>query len=57
MSGEQRLFRSELMSMVQLYIPTEIAVDTISALGELGLIQYRDVRKEYKNIYSYLKTL
>ena len=37
------LFRSEQMSLIQLYIPSEMARDTISELGELGAIQFRDL--------------
>lgn len=38
------LFRSEEMSLIQLYIPSEIAQPTVAELGELGLIQFRDVK-------------
>jgi V-type H+-transporting ATPase subunit a len=33
------------MSLVQLYIPTEVAHDTISELGEMGNFQFKDVRQ------------
>jgi V-type H+-transporting ATPase subunit a len=31
------------MSLVQLYIPSEVAHDTISELAELGNFQFKDV--------------
>lgn len=37
------LFRSEPMQLVQLIIPIESAHHTISYLGDLGLIQFKDV--------------
>lgn len=35
------------MSLVQLYIPTEVAHDTVTGLGELGNVQFKDVRTLY----------
>ena len=32
------------MSLVQLIVPTEVAHDTIAELGELGNVQFKDVR-------------
>ncbi len=32
------------MSLVQLYIPTEVAHDTVAELGELSNVQFKDVR-------------
>lgn len=37
------LFRSEEMSFIQLYIPNEVCQPTVAELGELGLVQFRDV--------------
>ncbi|KAI7868347.1 V-type ATPase, V0 complex, 116kDa subunit family [Spinellus fusiger] len=37
------LFRSEEMSHIQLYIPTEIAQPCVAELGELGKVQFRDL--------------
>ncbi|KAK1222729.1 H(+)-transporting V0 sector ATPase subunit a [Marasmius sp. AFHP31] len=35
--------RSEEMSMIQLFVPTEVAHDTVHALGVLGIVQFRDL--------------
>lgn len=41
--NESTFFRSEEMSLIQLYIPAEVAQPTVAELGELGLVQFRDV--------------
>lgn len=41
------LFRSEEMSLVQLYIPIEVAQPCVAELGELGKVQFRDVSYSY----------
>lgn len=38
------LFRSEEMQLVQMIIPAESAHSTVTFLGDLGLLQFRDVR-------------
>jgi len=40
----QRNTGSEQMSLVQLFVPTEVAHDTVAELGELGNVQFKDVR-------------
>ncbi|XP_062176577.1 V-type proton ATPase subunit a3 [Alnus glutinosa] len=40
------LFRSEAMQLVQLIIPMESAHHTVSYLGDLGLIQFKDLNAE-----------
>lgn len=37
------LFRSEEMQLSQMFLHTDIAYMCISELGELGLVQFRDV--------------
>eukprot|EP00246_Nothoceros_aenigmaticus_P002154 TRINITY_DN12951_c0_g1_i1.p1 TRINITY_DN12951_c0_g1~~TRINITY_DN12951_c0_g1_i1.p1 ORF type:complete len:811 (+),score=146.20 TRINITY_DN12951_c0_g1_i1:67-2499(+) len=40
------LFRSEEMELVQLIIPAESAHETVTYLGELGLIQFKDLNSD-----------
>ncbi|KAI1288428.1 putative V-type proton ATPase subunit [Halotydeus destructor] len=40
------LFRSEEMTLCQLFIQAEAAYNCISELGELGLLQFRDLNNE-----------
>ncbi|KAG0195965.1 H(+)-transporting V0 sector ATPase subunit a [Mortierella sp. GBA30] len=44
--AESTFFRSEEMSLIQLYIPAEVAQLTVSELGELGLVQFRDLNPD-----------
>lgn len=37
------LFRSEQMTLCQLFLQSEAAYACVSELGELGLVQFRDV--------------
>ena len=32
------------MSLVQLFVPAEVAHDTVAELGELGNVEFKDVR-------------
>lgn len=41
------LMRSEPMQLVQLIVPMESAHLTVSYLGDLGLVQFKDVRIHY----------
>ena len=43
---------SEQMSLVQLFVPTEVAHDTVSELGELGNVQFKDVRTQFLTLYN-----
>lgn len=40
------LFRSEEMTLCQLFLQSEAAYACVSELGELGLVQFRDVSME-----------
>jgi len=49
------LMRSEKMTFVQLIIPAESAHRAVSYLGELGLLQFRDVSSiSDPNTYNYI---
>ncbi|KAI8327117.1 V-type ATPase, V0 complex, 116kDa subunit family [Choanephora cucurbitarum] len=44
------LFRSEEMSLIQLYIPAEVAQPCVAELGELGKVQFRDVSQKIRRL-------
>lgn len=44
------IFRSEEMSLAQMFLQPEAAYETISQLGEMGCVQFRDVSEE-RRIY------
>ena len=48
------LFRSEEMCLAQLYLQSEAAFACVSELGELGLVQFIDVRKIFIVLFSWV---
>lgn len=47
------LFRSEEMALCQLFLQSEAAYACVSELGELGLVQFRDVSTIIKDFCDY----
>jgi hypothetical protein len=41
------------MSLVQLFVPTEVAHDTVAELGELGNVEFKDVRVFFVSLFFY----
>lgn len=50
MSGS--LFRSEEMSLCQIFLQSEAAYACISQLGELGLVQFKDVSTRSRKLVT-----
>ncbi|KAB7504051.1 V-type proton ATPase subunit a isoform 1 [Armadillidium nasatum] len=42
------IFRSEKMALCQLYLSSETAYNCVSELGEIGLVQFRDVSLKFR---------
>ena len=45
------------MSLVQLFVPAEVAHDTVAELGELGNVEFKDVCSLYLSSFSLTQTL
>ncbi|OMJ26486.1 V-type proton ATPase subunit a [Smittium culicis] len=50
---EVSIFRSEKMSFIQIYIPVEISRFAVNELGELGIIQFKDLNQ---NVNAFQRT-
>ena len=46
MATTMELFRSEEMQLIQIIVPAEAAHATVTALGEVGLVQFRDLNPD-----------
>lgn len=46
------LLRSEDMSLCQLFLQAETAYGCVSELGELGIVQFKDVSRRHRLICS-----
>lgn len=51
------LFRSEEMTLAQLFLQSEAAYCCVSELGELGMVQFRDVSRDTVMVVSGMSDL
>jgi len=51
---QDSLFRSSDMSLTQLYMANEIGREVVSALGELGIMDFRDVSHPGQRLFTTL---
>jgi V-type H+-transporting ATPase subunit a len=49
MAAPSNQFRSEEMTLCQLFLQSEAAYTCVCELGELGLVQFRDVRLPFQS--------
>ncbi|CAI8502103.1 unnamed protein product [Pichia kudriavzevii] len=45
LEGKEAFFRSADMSLVQFYIPSEVARECVAVLGDMGNVQFRDMNQ------------